>query len=133
MNSAKAAFEVLGKVNYLIKELHQEEGLFIYKNNDFNDVAKLIYDKLVEKNVHPIRINFPMREDINRKNRSDFYCTQLLTSYEKLVENGDIEPPYYLDKITNIKKNVNGQKQISDLLFLSHVPWHQFIQNLIRN
>ena len=36
LNSAKAAFEVLGKVNYLIKELHQEEGLFIYKNNDFN-------------------------------------------------------------------------------------------------
>jgi hypothetical protein len=105
LNSAKAAFEVLGKVNYLIKELHQEEGLFIYKNNDFNDVAKLIYDKLVEKNVHPIRINFPMREDINRKNRSDFYCTQRLNSYEKLVENGDIEPPYYLDKITNIKKN----------------------------
>ena len=32
LNSAKAAFEVLGKVNYLIKELHQEEGLFIYKN-----------------------------------------------------------------------------------------------------
>ena len=28
-----------------------------------------------------------------------------LDIYEPLVENGDIEPPYYLDKITNIKKS----------------------------
>ena len=46
LNSAKAAFEVLGKVTYLIKEIHQDEGIFVYKNIDCNDVAKLIYDKL---------------------------------------------------------------------------------------
>ena len=105
LNSAKAAFEVLGKVTYLIKEIHQDEGIFVYKNIDCNDVAKLIYDKLETNNIHVIRINFPFKEDVVRKNRADFYCSTSIASYARLVEKGDIEPPYYFDKITNIKKS----------------------------
>ena len=105
LNSAKAAFEALGKVTYLIQEFHQGYGLFVYKNQKKNDVAKRIYDKLIEKQIHVIRINFPSGVDIIRKNRADIYCSQPLSIYEKLVEKGDIEPPYYLDRITNVKKS----------------------------
>lgn len=105
LNSAKVAFDVLEKVTYLIQELRQEEGSFIYKNQKKNDVAKLIYDRLSQKSVHVFRINFPSCKEIVRKNRADFYCSVPLSSYEKMVEKGDLEAPYYLDKITNIKKN----------------------------
>lgn len=105
LNSAKIAFDVLGKVTYLICQLNQEEGAFIYKNQEKNDIAKRIYDKLIEKQIHVIRINFPSGVDIIRKNRADTYCSQPLSFYEKLVEKGDIDPPYYLDRITNVKKS----------------------------
>ena len=105
LNSAKVAFDVLGKVTYLIQGLRQENGSFIYKNKNFNDIAKHIYDKLIEKQIHVFRINFPDCVDIKRKNRANTHCSMSLDIYEPLVENGDIEPPYYLDKITNIKKS----------------------------
>ena len=105
LNSAKTAFDVLVKVTYLICELNNEDGDFIYKNQKKNDVAKRIYDNLIKNQVHVIRINFPSGLDIVRKNRADIYCSQPLSFYEKLVEKGDIEPPYYLDRITNVKKS----------------------------
>lgn len=105
LNTAKVAFDVLGKVTYLIQELRQENGSFIYKNKNFNDIAKHIYDKLIEKQIHVFRINFPDCVDIERNNRANTHCSMSLDIYEPLVENGDIEPPYYLDKITNIKKS----------------------------
>ena len=105
LHSAKDTFDALGKVTYLIRELYQEDGSFIYKNLKRNDVAKRIYDNLIEKQVHVIRINFPSGVDIIRKNRADIYCSLPLSFYEKLVERGEIEPPYYLDKITNVKKS----------------------------
>ena len=104
LNSAKAGFEVLGKVTYLIHELHNDDGVFIYKNQERNDIAKRIYDKLLENRVHVYRINFPFGFDIVRKNRANVYCSQSPDYYEKLVENGEMDPPYYLDKISNIKK-----------------------------
>lgn len=104
LNSAKAGFEVLGKVTYLIHELHNDDGVFIYKNQERNDIAKRIYDKLLENGVHVYRINFPFGFDIVRKNRANVYCSKSPDYYEKLVENGEMDPPYYLDKISNIKK-----------------------------
>ena len=104
LNSAKAGFEVLGKVTYLIHELHNDDGVFIYKNQERNDIAKRIYDKLLENRVHVYRINFPFGFDIVRKNRANVYCSKSPDYYEKLVENGEMDPPYYLDKISNIKK-----------------------------
>lgn len=104
LNSAKAGFEVLGKVTYLIHELHNDDGVFIYKNQERNDIAKRIYDRLLENGVHVYRINFPFGFDIVRKNRANVYCSKSPDYYEKLVENGEMDPPYYLDKISNIKK-----------------------------
>ena len=106
LHSAKEAFKVFCKLTYLIQVLYQEEGIFIRKNQvDDNEIAKRVFDKLKQKEINVFRINFPSGEDIVRKNRANIYCSVPLSSYEKMVENGDLEAPYYLDKITNIKKN----------------------------
>ena len=91
---------------HLIQELRQENGSFIYKNKNFNDIAKHIYDKLIEKQIHVFRINFPDCVDIKRKNRANTHCSMSLDIYEPLVENGDIEPSRhnsYLKLIEELK------------------------------
>lgn len=93
------AFSRFPLYNYLILSLTEDSGMFACRNV-ISDQYTLIFDLLREKGVHTYRLNLPDRNDI--PNDHGDKCKINFSAYIRGVELGDLKPPLYIDKISNV-------------------------------
>lgn len=98
----ETAFSDLPMVNYLILELYDAEGYFACRMT--NDIeCKKIASVLKSKCVETYCVNIPGRNDITNNACHGEGVKYGLWEYYKFISNGELEPPWYINKITNIK------------------------------
>lgn len=98
----EAAFHDYPMLNYLILELYPLEGCFACRvTNDIE--CRKITSVLKSKCVQVYCVNIPGRYEITNDACHGEGVKYGLWEYYKFISNGELEPPWYIDKITNIK------------------------------
>lgn len=96
------AFNDFPTLNYLILEIYNSEGYFACRvTNDIE--CRKITSVLKSKCVQVYCVNIPGRDDITNNECHGDGVKYGLWEYYKFISNGELEPPWYINKITNIK------------------------------
>lgn len=103
-NVAEEIFERFPAWKYLIQDIKEMSGTFLYKDGRGIGKVNDIYEVLKNKGVHVYRISIPSVEDIDNtecygvgKKHNRVYAIA------NLIADGGMQPPEYIDKITDME------------------------------